>query len=357
VACGTLTWAEDFEFVYERLSQALDEARRAGSRVAVGNISTDRAECGYRMGRLLEAEADAAAATDLAADVAGLQTIRTVSTANSVLIGIERGADLGALHAVAFDPSLDALQEFFTFTQVQWARGELLLLEGEYEQALEQLRACKRPDPTYGGENPAMVPWREAAAHALVQLGDHLSARELADEAVARARAFGAPRALGVALRAAALVQTGSARVDGLRASVRALESANSALELARARCDLGAALRAAGKRTEAQDVLGPAYELARALGATRLAERAAAELTAAGVKPRRELLGGVAALTPSERRVAELAAGGKTNREIAQALFVTEKTVETHLGHVYDKLGIRSRRKLQGALAAPVAA
>ena len=110
---------------------------------------------------------------------------------------------------------------------------------------------------------------------------------------------------------------------------------------------DLGSALRAAGRRRDAQIPLGESYALANRIGAVRIAERAAEELTAVGVRPRREPATGLAALTPSERRVAELASAGKTNREIAESLFVTQKTVETHLGHVYDKLGVRSRRKL----------
>ena len=85
--------------------------------------------------------------------------------------------------------------------------------------------------------------------------------------------------------------------------------------------------------------------------GALRLAGRAREELVAAGARPRRAALSGRDALTPSERRVAQLAADGMTNREIAQALFVTEKTVETHLGRAFMKLGVRSRKQLAQAL------
>jgi DNA-binding CsgD family transcriptional regulator len=189
-----------------------------------------------------------------------------------------------------------------------------------------------------------------------MHMGDRTQAQAVAEEAVHRSRQFGAPRATGVALRAAALVADADDRLRGLREAVSVLEHARSPLELARARCDLGAALRAAGNRTEAQAVLAAAHDLAQTLGASRIARRAEDELRAAGVRPRRDLGVGPASLTPSERRIAELAAAGKTNREIAQALFVTEKTVETHLGHVYDKLGVRSRRKLPemlGLLAA----
>jgi DNA-binding NarL/FixJ family response regulator len=149
-------------------------------------------------------------------------------------------------------------------------------------------------------------------------------------------------------------VQSGPARIAGLRGAQQTLKTVTAPLELARVCCDLGSALRAAGQRTEAQQALKRSYQLASSLGADRIADRAAEELKAAGVRPRREPAIGLAALTPSERRVAELAAAGNSNREIAQTLFVTQKTVETHLGHVYDKLGIRARHKLPDALASP---
>jgi DNA-binding CsgD family transcriptional regulator len=86
--------------------------------------------------------------------------------------------------------------------------------------------------------------------------------------------------------------------------------------------------------------------------GASALHERARTELVATGARPRREtLLSGPASLTPSERRIAELAAGGRSNREIAQALVITPKTVEYHLGNTYRKLDIGSRQELRQAL------
>ena len=93
--------------------------------------------------------------------------------------------------------------------------------------------------------------------------------------------------------------------------------------------------------------------DFAQRLGATALAERARAELVAAGVRPRRLAVSGIEALTASERRVAEMAANGSTNKEIAQALFVTLRTVEMHLTNAYRKLEISSRSDLSGALHA----
>ena len=125
------------------------------------------------------------------------------------------------------------------------------------------------------------------------------------------------------------------------------LERSEGALELARARVDLGRALVRAGRRDAAREHLRAGQELAFRCGATLLVERAHRELLATGARPRRTAAAGRDELTPSERRVTQMAAEGLTNREIAQALFVTEKTVETHLGRAFVKLGVRSRKQL----------
>ena len=92
---------------------------------------------------------------------------------------------------------------------------------------------------------------------------------------------------------------------------------------------------------------LARAGELATSSGAHGLAALAATELRVAGGRPRQRALSGIEALTPSERRAADLAALGRTNRAIAQELYVTPKTVEVHLSSAYRKLGITSRGEL----------
>jgi DNA-binding NarL/FixJ family response regulator len=147
-------------------------------------------------------------------------------------------------------------------------------------------------------------------------------------------------------------LQSGDA--DLLNEAAAVLESSPARVEHARALTDLGAALRRANRRVDARDTLRAALDAADACGATPLAERARHELRAAGARPRRPRATGVQALTASERRIAEMAAEGLSNPEIAQALFVTKKTVEAHLGSVYRKLDIRSRGQLGGALRQP---
>ena len=137
-----------------------------------------------------------------------------------------------------------------------------------------------------------------------------------------------------------------------LAEAVRVLDGSAARLDLAKALLARGAALRRDRRPSDAREPLRRALELAAACDAPGLAEQVRTELYAAGARPRSDAVAGVAALTASERRVADLAAGGSTNRDIAQALFVTPKTVEVHLSNAYRKLGIRSRRDLAAALA-----
>jgi DNA-binding CsgD family transcriptional regulator len=139
-----------------------------------------------------------------------------------------------------------------------------------------------------------------------------------------------------------------------LREAVESLEGTPASLEFAKAVVEYGAALRRAGKRTEARDLLRRGLELAHRAGARPLATRPREELLAAGGRPRKLVFTGIDALTASELRVAQMAATGATNRDIAQRLFVTQKTIETHLRHVFEKLNISRRAELPHELGTP---
>jgi DNA-binding NarL/FixJ family response regulator len=139
--------------------------------------------------------------------------------------------------------------------------------------------------------------------------------------------------------------------LDWLAEAVRVLEGSASRLEHARALVELGAALRRAKRASDAREPLREGLALARTCGALPLAERAHEELTATGARPRKIVRAGVDALTASERRVSRMAADGMANKDIAQALFVTVRTVEAHLHHAYQKLEIGSRAELANAL------
>jgi len=162
---------------------------------------------------------------------------------------------------------------------------------------------------------------------------------------------FGAPRALGVALRVVGLAEGGAGGLERLHEAVASHRASPAALELAHSLTELGAALRRGGERAAGREPLAEALELAVRCGARRLAARAREELRATGARPRRAWRTGVEALTPSELRIVRLAAGGRTNREIAHELYVTLKTVEGHLSRAYTKLEINGRPELPGVL------
>jgi len=167
------------------------------------------------------------------------------------------------------------------------------------------------------------------------------------------ARRADSARASGIALRICGLLAEPQNRIELLEQSVTVLETTPMRLELAYSLTELGAALRRAGARTAAREPLRRALDLAHRCGATPLADQARQEALAAGARPRRPWTTGVHALTPSELRVARLAAQPLSNRDIAQALFITTKTVSDHLSSTYRKLNISSRDQLVAVMSA----
>lgn len=233
------------------------------------------------------------------------------------------------------------------------SRAQLRREAGDPAGALEELLDLGRRFERIGGRNPALLPWRSEAALLASELGDAERARGLAEEEVALAREWGAPRALGRAIAAAGTVGGDPAL---LREAVAVLEASGARLELARAQLRLGMGI-SPHSPSEAREPLGRALELAAACGAAPLERCAREELLATGARPRRRAVSGPGALTRRERQVAEIALGGRSNREIAQELYLTTRTVETHLTRVYRKLGIGSRAQLEEVLASPTAA
>ncbi len=299
------------------------------------------------LGRLADAERGARRVLELA-PAPGLAS----AAATELLVGAltERG-ELAEAQAVLDDrPELWQGTEGWE-TGIRHARARLLLGAGEFEQAAEAAREAGARRLAQGRVNPAWTAWRATLAHALAHLGRFEEATAVADENVALAHAFGAPTALMTAL----LARTVCAPPGEQRAAraTAALElEAPAVLERAQLQLELGATLVRQGRRVEARDVLRPAFATADAAGAVPLAERARRELVASGLRPRKAAVEGVAALTPRQAQVSGLAAGGRSNREIAQELFLSVKTVETHLAAAYEKLGVSGRAALVEALA-----
>jgi DNA-binding CsgD family transcriptional regulator len=346
LALGALAVADGLDEALRATDEILERARVRGAALTVVTISALRALIGVRRGDLLAAQADAQGAIDLAPTLLGARFL-VFAVSAAVLAGLERDETPDSLRRLIQRVGVWYDDDFTSSSQLRYASGVLHAAAGNQEAAIEELCGCGRLHPVFGGENPAMLPWRSAAALSLAELSRHEEARELSADEVRRAQSFGAPRAIGIALRARALVGPAAERASGLEAALEVLAPSPARLEHARVLVDLGATFRAAGQRTAAREPLLEGLALAARCGARTLERRAKAELAAIGVRPRTTEHAGVDSLTPSERRVVELAASGGTNREIAQTLFVTEKTVETHLGRSFRKLDISSRRQL----------
>jgi DNA-binding CsgD family transcriptional regulator len=232
-------------------------------------------------------------------------------------------------------------------------RGRMRIEEGHIESGLTDLREAAHRARECEIDNPAVSNAGTVLAEALHATGAVSEAWELAKHQVSVARAFGASWALGATLRAAATVAPPADRHRLLAESVQVLEPSGATFELAQALVELGAFFVAQAEGKEAaREVLRRAADAAFRCSATPLVNRAQQLLRSTGARPRRVALTGTGALTPMERRVAELALAGHANLEIAEMLFVNNKTVEAHLSRVYRKLHIRSRRQLPSSLA-----
>jgi DNA-binding NarL/FixJ family response regulator len=358
-----LIWSEELATASDICDAVLSAARARGSMSMVAHASCLHSMIMRWIGRLDDAAADAALALDFK-----LATSPPLAVAWAAGLCIEPLTRLGRLDdgdavaatATGREPPPGWIHTA-TFLQ---ARGALRVAQGRHAEALDDLLAAGASWHELGIDNPAAASWRTAASAAHAALGHPQEAAEVAAEQLTLARQVGTPATLGAALRAhgaaAAAGHSGhaggfgqSVAGESLAEAVSLLEATPARYELALALADLGAHLRRSGRRADARAPLRRALDLAQRTGAAPLAERAKRELLAAGARPRRTALTGPDALTSAERRVASLAADGLSNRQIAEHLFITQPTVETHLRHAFQKLGITSRADLPAQLAA----
>lgn len=349
---SSLVRSGSWEEAFDVLDALLGDARRRASPFAYATWRVTRGTCLLHVGRLAEAERDledALAARPLGWDATAPIAIESLVT---VLLEQDRLDDAGALLQTTA-----TLERKFAqgpmWASVLAARGRHALACGDPQAARDHALAAGRfTREVLRTDNPAVVPWRSEAALAERRLGAVEAARELAAEEVAAARRFGAPRPLAVALRAQAIVVGGPEGLALASEAAQAAQDGGAVLEHARALGTLGALLRASRRRSEAQDHLRRALDIAAERDAHALARSLREELVASGGRPRRARTHGPGSLTAGERRVALLAADGLTNRQIADALFVTPKAIGFHLGNVYRKLAIEGREHLPAALA-----
>ena len=234
------------------------------------------------------------------------------------------------------------------------ARGRLRAQQGQAHLALGEYRDAWAITQALGFRNPNLSNLRCELA-LLVAGEDPDEGRQIAQTAHDDAQRIGLPRAIGVCLRTLGILDGGEHGLTLLHQAVTVLEHSPARLEHARALVEVGAALRRDRHSAAARSPLRDGLALADRCGATRLVERARTELRAAGARPRRVARAGADSLTPTELRIAEMAAAGMSNPQIGQALFITRNTVETHLRHVYEKLSIRRREDIAASMTRPL--
>jgi DNA-binding SARP family transcriptional activator/DNA-binding CsgD family transcriptional regulator len=347
VAC--LLFIDRHERAKALLDAMLADARRSGSPTAFAWVSTMHARFEHVRGNPAAAEVHARSALELFPTPLMIGTELALAYLVFALVEEGRLDDAESLlgdAGVASGP----LSRTTSGLTLLLARSALRLDQRRLGEARGDAEEVVRRVEIRGGPLPGRG-FRWVPALALNAGGDAETARRLAEQDVKRARAFGVPSVEGIALLVLGVVLGGHQGVRRLEQAVAKLEGAQRRLDHAHALVELGAALRRGNRRSDAREPLRRGMDFAHRCGARPLAERARQELLACGARPRRPVLSGVASLTVSERRVARMAADGMSNSEIAQALFVTRKTVEAHLVHTYRKLEIGSRAELAEAL------
>jgi DNA-binding CsgD family transcriptional regulator len=347
---AALLFMDDVERVLEICDAIGAGAEERSGWIPPGTIGSLRAWPRYERGEIDEAAADAQIALD--APDPGPRIGRTAYGALASCM-LMRGQLEHAEHALALiaDEEIEASIHHPFLMEV---RAQVRLAQRRPEEAFEDaVRAGCALESDFGVANPGASAWRSTAALAQLAMGHPDRAEELAAEELRRAQASGVTRVVIRDLRVLGLAVRGSAGVELLEEAVSTAERAPARLEGILALADLGAMLRREKKRAAAREPLRRALELSHRGGATAIAKRARMELAATGSRPRRMTFSGVESLTPAERRVANLAAERMTTRMIAQALVITPKTVEYHLRHIYQKLGIGSRDELTATIQA----
>lgn len=333
------------------LDEAVRDARGRGATLAFAEASALRALLAYRGGRIENGSRDAKAASDCVG--LGWKSLGPLAHATLAHCLIERDETGAAETVLAAGETLLGRDSKIPNAWFYVARGRLHQLRGRAGAALEDFLMAGTILAPYGvSDNPALLSWRGPAALAARAAGDE-RAGELIETEIAKARALGLGRPLGSALRCRALLAEPPAAENDLGDAISLLEETDARLELSRALVDLGALQRRTGRRVACRQALTRGLKLANEAGALALAARALGELRASGARPRSDADTGDG-LTPGERRVAELAASGHTNREIAEQLVISKNTVAWHMRQIFRKLGLRSRDELPELLGAP---
>jgi DNA-binding CsgD family transcriptional regulator len=347
-----LIFSDEFDAAGTAIEQVFAQAQDRGSLVSFSLASWARGWLNHRVGALCDAATDLRISWSYGRE-GGWEDAQALGTGLLIEALVDAGDVAGAEVVLSeVDERFHAASTTVARLFLLEGRGRLRLAQGNARGALEDLLELGRLCDEWGWLNPAHHRWRSEAALASMRLGECSVAHRLAVEEVERARSYGAPRAIAIALRVLALVEGGSRGIELLREAAEVIDASPARLVRAEVLVDLGGALRRAGQRAAARQPLRAGLADAHRCGARVLVERAQIELQATGARPRSLSLVGAEALTPSERRVCALVSDGHSNPEVAQLLFVTRGTVEAHLRSAYRKLHISSRTELARALS-----
>ncbi|PWI42146.1 helix-turn-helix transcriptional regulator [Streptomyces sp. ICBB 8177] len=273
--------------------------------------------------------------------------------AHAVVALVETGRLDQAL-ALADGVRLPDAPDSWELNRFLYARGVLRAAYGDPAGALHHFLESGRRQSARDVVSPVVTPWRSAAAECQLALGRRREALVLAEEEARLAAVWGTPRVTGRALRVLGMATGGRRGLELTEQAVELLRDTSIDMELVPALIARGRQLIAAGQRSRARDTLREAAERAEVLGSVRMRTAAEHALRESGARRAETARTGSAALTASERRIADLAAEGRTNAEICDLLHLARRTVETHLTSVYRKLGIRRRTELASALDGP---
>jgi DNA-binding CsgD family transcriptional regulator len=341
---------DEFDSAVAMVDRVRAAARASGSVMLYLTADGHQAYINTRLGNLTAAAAEMRDCIERAIE-AGLQFVILSILWYCADVLLER-PDVADLAALVETIDVGPLAEMEAGALLIQTRGRLRFAAGERAAAIADARQAGAVSAALGITNSFAAPWRSTLA-LMLDSADRDEALALTNSELDDARRAGRSIRIGVALRARGTLEhdRGRGRAD-LEQAVSVLADSPARLEHARALVELGSSRRRAGERAAARPPLRDGLDLATRCGAIRLSERARTELAATGARPRRASTSGRDALTPSELRVARVAADGRTSHEIAQTLFVTTKTIDGHLNRTYTKLGINSRKQLANALS-----
>ncbi|MFB9909054.1 helix-turn-helix transcriptional regulator [Allokutzneria oryzae] len=351
---AALAAADEFSLALAHCDAAIDRALARGAVLSYAALCAQRAEVHARMGRIPDWYSDAQVSLDarvkLGLPLRNNHALVTIGQMVSALVHQARLDEADRLLGRA--DLLGEVPEHLFGTWTLISRARLKAARGDLRAGLADYLECGRRLLQFGLSNPAVAAWRSEAALLWHRSGETTKALDLVEEELDLARAWGAPKPIGVALRELGLIKGGPSALALLAESRAVLKDSPCRLQYALSTAAVGVALRDAGHVTDAREQFRSAIELAYHCGAVHLAQEVEADLRASGGRPSGRTGDGVAALTPSERRVAALAAQGRTNRQIAEQLFVGLRTVEIHLTNAYRKLAISGRADLPEVFA-----